>query len=356
MPQQFLPEIIDPQQGEGITRLDAIRRIPGVQISDTYRNQIRELVKISHPQHRLTEEELDKRAGEWILEKGIPQEKQGCYVYYPWRNALVHLVEKELFIRLRTSRNMYKITPEEQELLNGKTVGVIGLSVGQSVSVTMAMERCAGTLRLADFDDLELTNLNRLRAGVFDLGLPKTIIAARQIAEQDPFIKVELYPEGIHQNNVENFLTGVDLLIEECDSLEVKLQSRLVAREKRIPVLMDTSDRGMLDVERFDLEPERPLFHNRVPGLDQLDLSSLDPRDRMGLTLQLVDAHLASDRAKYSLSEIGKTITTWPQLASSVVAGGGFTTEMARKILLGHSNVSGRFHMDLDQIITQAHG
>ena len=31
---------------------------------------------------------------------------------------------------------------------------------------------------------------------------------------------------------------------------------------------MDTSDRGMLDIERFDLEPERSIFHGLVEHLD----------------------------------------------------------------------------------------
>jgi hypothetical protein len=29
---------------------------------------------------------------------------------------------------------------------------------------------------------------------------------------------------------------------------------------------METSDRGVLDVERFDLEPDRPIFHGLLPG------------------------------------------------------------------------------------------
>ena len=36
--------------------------------------------------------------------------------------------------------NQYKITPEEREMLEKRKIGVIGLSVGQSVSITLAME------------------------------------------------------------------------------------------------------------------------------------------------------------------------------------------------------------------------
>jgi tRNA A37 threonylcarbamoyladenosine dehydratase len=53
-----------------------------------------------------------------------------------------------------------------------KRIGVVGLSVGQSVALTLALERSFGELRLADFDRLDLSNLNRIRAGVHDLNLP----------------------------------------------------------------------------------------------------------------------------------------------------------------------------------------
>src|SRR5690606_18884411 len=113
----------------------------------------------------------------------------------------------------------YKITPEEQQVLAGKKVGVIGLSVGQSVSLTLAMERGLGELRIADFDELEITNLNRLRSGVQNLGLKKTVIVAREIAEIDPYLKVTCFHEGINNDNMESFLLDegkLDVLIDEC--------------------------------------------------------------------------------------------------------------------------------------------
>ena len=68
-------------------------------------------------------------------------------------------------------------------------------------------------------------------------------------------MRVVVDPEGIHADNLATFLDGLDLVVEECDSLDVKFMVREEARERRIPVIMETSDRGVLDVERFDLEP-----------------------------------------------------------------------------------------------------
>jgi hypothetical protein len=47
--------------------------------------------------------------------------------------------------------------------------------------------------------------------------------------------------------------------------------------------------------------------------------------------------------------EIGKTLDTWPQLASDVLHGGASVTIAARNILLGNTILSGRYFMDLQQ-------
>lgn len=82
------------------------------------------------------------------------------------------------FTEVRTNRNRFKITPTEQTKLAGSRVGGIGLSVGQSVTVTMAMERSFSELRLTDFDTLELSNLNRIWTGVHNLDVPKVVATA----------------------------------------------------------------------------------------------------------------------------------------------------------------------------------
>ena len=45
---------------------------------------------------------------------------------------------------MRTNRNKYKITPEEEALLSKKKIGIIGLSVGKAIATTIAMERVCG--------------------------------------------------------------------------------------------------------------------------------------------------------------------------------------------------------------------
>lgn len=350
----FKPKVYHMSKDEDVGDLELFINTNNKQINvyNSIESQVLELYKIKHPKRKFDQKELQEYWRQWQLENDSNQ--YGVWVYYPWNNNLVHLLPEEDFIRLRTSRNQYKIHPEEQKDLATKTIGLIGLSVGQSVALTLSMERVYGTLRIADFDYLELSNLNRIRAGVSNLNLPKTILVAREIAEIDPFLNVEIFEDGITSENLDDFIgsgeTKLDLLIEECDSLDIKIKSRLKAREAGIPVIMDTSDRGMMDIERFDLEPNRPLMHGMVDEKRADSIDQWTAKERLALVMDMVGAENISARLKASLLEVEESLTTWPQLASSVVLGGGLSTIVSRKILLGENIQSGRFYMDADQL------
>lgn len=322
-------------------------------VYDTIYSQLTEYAKLRYPAEKLTKEAVDNIIND-ILQKRSLQD-YGSWVYYPWSKKLVHILDREEFVSVRTSRNVYKIFPEEIKALQKKKIGIIGLSVGQSIALTIATERICGEIRLADFDDVELSNMNRIRVGVQDIGISKAVLAAREIAELDPYIDVVLFPEGLNEDNIDDFLSDrgvLDVLVEECDGLDIKILSRLKAKALKIPVVMDTNDRGMLDIERFDLEPDRGLFHGALSDdLDLQGLKSLSNAEKLPLLDAMVDLDSMSERMKYSLSEMGKSVSTWPQLASSVVLGGAMVTDTCRRILLNQIQRSGRYYVDFEEII-----
>jgi molybdopterin/thiamine biosynthesis adenylyltransferase len=320
-----------------------------IHVYDELDIQLRELVKIQHPTKRLTPEEITALVADKL--GNTPAEAYGVWVYFPWARRVVHIVDEAEFIELRTARNMQKITKEERDLLSTKKLAIIGLSVGQSIALTLVMERLCGELRLADFDALELSNMNRIRTGIHNLNIPKVVIAAREIVELDPFIKVTCFNDGATDENLDDILGGSDLLIEECDGIDIKIISRIKAKAMKLPVVMEMNDRGMLDIERYDLDPEYPMMHGLIPDIDVKTLKNLSNEEKVPILGPMVDMHNMSPRMKQSLAEIGKTITTWPQLASSVVLGGAMVADTVRRILLGQLTASGRYYVDFEQII-----
>ncbi|HRO43282.1 MAG TPA: Rv1355c family protein [Flavipsychrobacter sp.] len=321
-------------------------------VHDEIVGQLKELIKSLNPSVKIKEDQYPALIEKHLAGKNIDQ--YGVWVYYPWSKKMVHLLDEEEFVEIRTNRNRYKITREEQAILKEKKIGIVGLSVGQSIALTLAMERTCGELRLADFDTAELSNLNRIRTGVENLGINKTIIAAREIAEIDPFIKISIFNDGLTSDNIDSFFEGdgkIDLLVEVCDGLDIKIVSRFKARELRIPVVMDTNDRGMLDVERFDLEPERPIMHGLAEGLDPENIKDLSNEEKIPYILKMVGAESISTRLKASMIEVEQSINTWPQLASSVTLGGAVTTDVCRRIFLDQYHESGRYYIDIENLV-----
>lgn len=331
---------------------DALDGLAGIELHDTIDVQLRELVTQQAPGRKLTEAQVRAALSE-ILGQRTPLE-YGVWVFQPWSGRLLHVLEREHFIAVRTNRNLYKITPAERDTLASKRIGIIGLSVGQSVALTLAMERGFGSVRLADFDRLELSNLNRLRGGLHNLGELKVRIAAREIAEIDPFLEVECHEQGINEDNIDAFLTAggtLDALVEECDSIDIKFLARERARHHRIPVLMDTSDRGMFDLERFDLEPTRSVFHGLGGDIDHRTLRGLTYEQKIPHIVKLMGEAQISSRLRASMLEIDQTLVSWPQLASSVALGGAVVADVCRRVLLGDNLASGRHRVDLETLI-----
>ena len=272
----------------------------------------------------------------------------GSWVYFPWNNRALKILEKVEFVELRTSRNRNKITQAEQERLASKTIGIVGMSVGFSVFLTMIMERVAENYKIADFDTLSMSNLNRLPFRLSDIGLSKVLIAKRWALEIDPYLNIQVFNEGVNSNNVEDFFIGnsdLDLVVDECDSGNIKLLLRVMARKQRIPLLMETSDRGLLDVENYQNDSE-PIFHGKIADSE---IEGLLMENSGAVLMRFIDLSEASKRGVESMLEIGKSIDTWPQLASDVFHGGATVTIAARNILLGNTIPSGRYFVDLQQ-------
>lgn len=349
------PEIFHLEREEDHLRINDLIQNKQADVLNRMDLQIKELIEIenAHIQFKDHPGLMDRYINEFL--DGKPMDDYGNMVYYPWLNTLVQILPEDEFIRVRTNRNYYKITPEQQRAFSGKSIGVIGLSVGQAIAIAAAQERIAGEIRVADMDDIELSNYNRLRAGLHQMGFSKASLAAQAIWEMDPYIKVRVFDKKLDESSIDSFIHDggtLDAIIEECDSLDMKIIARVKAKEAGIPVVMDTNDRGMIDVERFDLDPDYPLLHGLVGDLDMDKLKSLKTaEEKVPYLLPMIGIDETSLDLRASMLEIENTITSWPQLASSVALGSGAAVDVTRRILMGRNVKSGRYYVDVDQII-----
>ncbi|MGW0180429.1 Rv1355c family protein [Nocardia sp. NPDC003345] len=330
---EYRPLILNPGDPDDERALAGLRATPHIEINDLRGLLATEFDRLNDPPDT-GETAADDR-----------------WVYYPWRRSVLVLPGPRTFRAVRLDRNRNKLTRAEQERLATLTVGVLGQSVGHAIAYTLAQEGACGALRLADFDELELSNLNRVPATLFDIAVNKAIVTARRIAELDPYLPVEVRGAGVDADSADEFLDGLGVVVEECDSLDIKLLIREAARRRRLPLIMETSDRGLLDVERFDLEPERVPFHGLLGDTAAEQLRGLSTRDKAPYVVGLLGARDLSARMAGSLVEVGETLNSWPQLGGDVALGAASVATAVRRIGLGRPLRSGRTRLDVEQAL-----
>ncbi len=249
----------------------------------------------------------------------------------------------------RTKRNRYLITEQEQRTLLNCRVGIIGLSTGSVALEALLRQGVGGVYRLADFDEYEVSNGNRMLFNQADAGRSKLELCKERVRMCDPDIAVEEFPEGLTKDNVADFVVDCDIIIEECDDFLVKFLVRKEAMKYKKPLLMATSQNGMVDIERYDVDKDTLPFHvDNLKELEPLMANDLTAEAKAQMLPKLFDARLFSHRFTESSKEIGKSISSWPQLAEEVFLSAATLTHLSRRILLGDEDIpSGRFSLDM---------
>jgi len=257
---------------------------------------------------------------------------------------------------LRTARNRNLITNEEQNNYRQMKVGVAGLSVGSGIVSALVTSGGPKTIKIADFDVIEASNLNRIRARLEDISRSKVQVAAQQIWELDPFADVHIWDRGVTKDNLEDFLAGnprLNVFIDEMDSLDLKILARVICREKGIPVIMatDNGDTVILDVERFDLEPERQFFHGLAGNLSLDDCKDMTREKWLRLSTQIIGPDFMTPELQNSILRIGASLGGVPQLGTTAGVAGAATSFVIRRIANGYEMSSGRYMISLEKEI-----
>lgn len=331
-----------------------IKNHPELILVDEYENQLKELMELRNPHFRFekpTTKDFQNFLAKIVRNKSL--NTHGNWFYFPWFNQLIHYLPIEFHQELRTTRNKFLITQKEQQEFYGTTIGILGMSVGSHVALTIVMTGGAEKIKLADLDSVSGSNLNRIRSGFGVLGVNKAVSIARQIYEINPYAQVEIYPTGINDQNIYEFVDDLDLLIEETDNPYVKIKSRFIARNLKIPVIMaaDNGDGIIVDVERYDLNKNYPILHGLLGKMTPEDFKKILPRNLPKVIAKMAGAPIADIRMLESVVEVGKKIYSWPQLGTAATMCGTILAYLARNIMIGNLKIkSGRYQVNPNSI------
>lgn len=337
--------ILDPNDGDNRNTLESLKEDKRIFIVDEITEQIRELELVKNPKLLVTPDKID-------FNKKI----NTVWVYYPWKNTLVHCLNENDFHGLRTSRNKNIITRDEQKKFEKFRIGIVGLNVGNPGAICLALEGNI-KMKLTDNDVLSLSNLNRFRAGLPDLGLNKAVLTARQIWEIDPFADLAVFDKGISPDNIEKFLLEpkIDILVEEMDNLPLKIKIRELARQNKVPVVMVTGNgpNVIIDIERFDLEPKLPLMSGclRKFVIDGIKFGPKTFHEKIKLARDFMGVQYLHPRLAESFKLVGSKLAGIPQIAESSFLRGAAISYFVRGIATGTKISSGRYNFKLDSLV-----
>lgn len=308
-----------------------------------------DLFELRHPD-QLRDNDARTRFVDEILARGP---RFGRWVHYLWAGALARVAEPDEHYALRTYRNRNLITSAEQASLRHRRIAVFGLSVGSNVVDRMAQAGIGDEYLLFDFDRLSPTNLNRIQAGALQVGLLKTTVAGRKLAELDPYVTQRHITDGDgDQRSVDAMLRASrpDVIVEEVDDLVAKARIRALARELRVPLVTagDVGDVSTLDVERHDLE-QVPAFNGKLTeaAAAQLCAGTMPGNDPLDTLIRIVGRENVSPALLESVMLKGTQLAGTPQLGTTAATGGALAAAAVRDILLGHDVRSGTTTLDI---------
>jgi len=132
------------------------------------------------------------------------------------------------------SRNLGLLTQQEQDRLAQARVGIPGMGgVGGNHLMTM-VRTGVGHFHISDFDAYEPANVNRqFGARVPDFGRSKMTVMKEQALSVNPFITIKEFHDGIGPDTVDEFLEGLDVVIDSLDFFAFDARRLLFTRARK---------------------------------------------------------------------------------------------------------------------------
>lgn len=172
------------------------------------------------------------------------------------------------------SRNIGWVTDAEQEKLRSARVAIAGLGgVGGAHLLTLCRLGIS-RFNIADFDDFGVHNMNR-QVGAFmsTVDRPKAQILAEMARDINPEADIQIFPEGVTDANLDEFLRDVDVYVDGIDFFALPARRMLfkACHEKGIPALTAAPlgmGASLLYFKRGGMSFEQ---YFRVEGHDELE-------------------------------------------------------------------------------------
>lgn len=159
-----------------------------------------------------------------------------------------------------------------QERLLASRVLILGLGgLGSPVALYLAAAG-VGQLVIADFDQVDLTNLQRQILHTTDrLGMTKVASARLALQALNPEVRIQGYEGRIDEDSLAPLLAGVDAVVDCCDNLATRFTLNAACQGARIPLISGAAIRAEGQVAVFPGTPGGPCYQCLYPRTGHSD-------------------------------------------------------------------------------------
>src|SRR5438093_1018654 len=168
-----------------------------------------------------------------------------------------------------------------QEKLKAARVLLIGAGGLGSPAALYLAAAGVGTLGLVDFDNVDITNLQRqILHGTKDVGRPKLLSARERIADVNPHVRLETYETALTSKNALDILSGYDIVVDGTVNFR---------KDPTCPACGTHEITALIDYEQFCGVRAAEAEPRAVGGFVEVTPRELQSRLARGEELQLID-------------------------------------------------------------------
>jgi len=131
-----------------------------------------------------------------------------------------------------------QIDIEGQQKINDSTILIIGMGGLGSPTALYLAAAGVGHIVIADFDQVELSNLQRqIIHSTSDIGADKVNSAKAKLLELNPNITVTVANEIMHSDNLASLIKDVDIVLDGTDNFESRFEINKACVECHKPLI-----------------------------------------------------------------------------------------------------------------------
>ena len=147
-------------------------------------------------------------------------------------------MEDQELLRYSKQIMLPQVDVEGQQKIMDATVLIVGMGGLGSPTALYLAAAGVGHLIIADFDQVELSNLQRqIIHQTKDIGDDKVNSAKNKLTELNPNIKVTIANELIHTGNLPDLIKGVDIVLDGTDNFESRFEINQICVDHQKPLV-----------------------------------------------------------------------------------------------------------------------